>query len=51
MVQKARIKLASTDLRKLEEVCNEIRGIADGAKKAGVNVSWKIRYHISAEQV
>ncbi|KYH37201.1 MAG: 30S ribosomal protein S10 [Candidatus Bathyarchaeota archaeon B24] len=39
MVQKARIKLASTDLRKLEEVCNEIRGIAE---KTGVKISGPI---------
>lgn len=36
MVQKARIKLASTDLKKLEAVCNEIKDIAE---KTGVKVS------------
>lgn len=39
MVQRARIKLASTDLRKLEEVCNEIKGIAE---KTGVKLSGPI---------
>jgi small subunit ribosomal protein S10 len=35
MVQQARIKLTSTNLPKLEDVCTEIRGIGD---KAGVKV-------------
>jgi small subunit ribosomal protein S10 len=39
MVQKARIKLASTDLKKLEEVCSEIKDIAE---KTGVKVSGPI---------
>jgi small subunit ribosomal protein S10 len=39
MVQKARIKLASTDLKKLDEVCSEIKDIAE---KTGVKVSGPI---------
>ncbi|MEM2856311.1 MAG: 30S ribosomal protein S10 [Candidatus Nitrosocaldaceae archaeon] len=37
MTQKARIKLASTDLSKLDTVCNEIKGISEkvGVKLAG----------------
>ncbi len=35
MVQRARVKLASTNLRKLEEVCNEIKLISD---KTGVRL-------------
>ncbi len=39
MVQKARIKLASTDLKKLDEVCSEIKDIAE---KTGIKVSGPI---------
>ncbi|MDQ1279766.1 MAG: small subunit ribosomal protein [Thermoproteota archaeon] len=37
MVQKARINLASTDKERLEEVCTELKGIAEktGVKMAG----------------
>jgi len=37
MVRKARIRLTSTDYNKLEEVCNELKGIAQktGAKING----------------
>jgi small subunit ribosomal protein S10 len=35
MVQRARIKLASTNLQKLEEVCREIKGITE---KTGVRM-------------
>ncbi|MBS7605345.1 MAG: 30S ribosomal protein S10 [Candidatus Bathyarchaeia archaeon] len=36
MVKKARIKLTSTDYRKLEEICSELKAIAE---KAGVKIS------------
>ncbi len=36
MVQKARIKLTSTDPKKLDQVCGEIKGIAE---KTGVKVA------------
>ena len=39
MVRKARIRLASTDYRKLEEICAEIKNIA---KKTGVRISGPI---------
>ncbi len=39
MVQKARIRLTSTDKTKLEEVCNELKGIAD---KTGVRLAGPI---------
>ncbi len=35
MVRKARIRLASTDYKKLEEVCQEIKAVAE---KAGVKI-------------
>ncbi len=35
MVQRARIRMTSTDLKKLEEVCNEIKLISD---KTGVRL-------------
>ena len=37
MVRKARIRLSSTDYKKLEEVCGELRAIAEkiGVKMAG----------------
>ena len=39
MVRKARIKLTSTDYKKLEEVCTELRAIAD---KTGVKMTGPI---------
>jgi len=36
MVRKARIKLTSTDYKKLEEVCNELKLIAE---KTGVKIT------------
>jgi len=36
LVKKARIKLTSTDYRKLEEICSELKAIAE---KAGVKIS------------
>ncbi|MEM1585958.1 MAG: 30S ribosomal protein S10 [Candidatus Bathyarchaeia archaeon] len=39
MVRRARIKLTSTDYRKLEEICSELRAIAE---KAGVKISGPI---------
>lgn len=36
MVRKARIKLTSTDYKKLEEICSELKAIAE---KAGVKIS------------
>jgi small subunit ribosomal protein S10 len=39
LVQKARIRLTSTDKTKLEEVCNELKGIAD---KTGVRLAGPI---------
>jgi small subunit ribosomal protein S10 len=36
MVRKARIRLTSTDYGKLEEVCNELKGIA---QKTGVKIN------------
>ncbi|HDM67196.1 MAG TPA: 30S ribosomal protein S10, partial [Thermoplasmatales archaeon] len=39
MTQKARISLVSTDAKKLEDVCNQIKMIAE---KTGVNVSGPI---------
>ncbi|MEM2455284.1 MAG: 30S ribosomal protein S10 [Candidatus Bathyarchaeia archaeon] len=36
MVRKARIKLTSTDYRKLEEICSELKAIAE---KSGVKIS------------
>lgn len=39
MAQKARISLASTDVKKLEEVCNQIKMIAE---KTGVSISGPI---------
>ena len=39
MAQKARISLVSTDARKLEDVCNQIKMIAE---KTGVNLSGPI---------
>lgn len=37
MVRKARIRLTSTDYKKLEEICSELKAIADktGVKMAG----------------
>ncbi|MEM2321010.1 MAG: 30S ribosomal protein S10 [Candidatus Bathyarchaeia archaeon] len=39
MVKRARIKLTSTDYRKLEEICSELKAIAE---KTGVRVSGPI---------
>ncbi|MCD6096069.1 MAG: 30S ribosomal protein S10 [Thermoprotei archaeon] len=39
MVRKARIRLVSTDYKKLEEICTEIKNIA---KKTGVRISGPI---------
>jgi len=39
MVRKARIRLTSTDYKKLEEVCEELRAIAD---KTGVKIAGPI---------
>jgi small subunit ribosomal protein S10 len=39
MVQKARIRLSSTDLKKLEEVSTEIKGVAE---KTGVKIAGPI---------
>ncbi|MEM1514695.1 MAG: 30S ribosomal protein S10 [Candidatus Bathyarchaeia archaeon] len=39
MVRKARIKLTSTDYKKLEEICSELKAIAE---KAGVKISGPI---------
>jgi len=39
MVRKARIRLVSTDYKKLEEICAEIKNIA---KKTGVRISGPI---------
>ena len=36
MVRRARIKLTSTDYRKLEEICSELKAIAE---KSGVKIS------------
>jgi len=36
LVRKARIKLTSTDYRKLEEICSELKAIAE---KSGVKIS------------
>jgi small subunit ribosomal protein S10 len=39
MVRKARIRLTSTDYKKLEEVCEELRAIAD---KTGIKIAGPI---------
>ncbi len=39
MVRKARIRLTSTDYKKLEEICRELKAIAD---KTGVKISGPI---------
>ena len=41
MARKARIRLTSTDYMKLEEVCEELKAIA---QKTGVKIDWPRSY-------